>query len=167
MQWNALLIQHCYIPYGTTQLKKTTKNKQKGPFWGPRRYSEGNGLPEGARYQVKLCGEHETNPGGPIRGSWGQIWSPGARRGPQKGHFGPKRALLGLPGGQKGPDTRSKCVVIMSPSQTGQSGAVGTKFGPTGPFEDLRGLKRAIRAKNEPFWGPQECRRGPLRGPSA
>ena len=29
---NALLIQHCYIPYGTTQLEKTIKNRQKGPF---------------------------------------------------------------------------------------------------------------------------------------
>ena len=33
--------------------------------------------------------------------------------------------LCGPPGTQKGPDTRSKCVVTMSPTQTGQSGAVG------------------------------------------
>merc|ERR1712192_109990 len=84
-------------------------------------------------------------------------------RGPQKVHFGPKRALLGPPGAQKGPDTRSKCVVSMSPAQADQLGAVGTKSGPPRPSG---APKRAIRAQNEPFWGPQECRRGPLRGPS-
>ena len=36
-----------------------------------------------------------------------------------------------------------------------------------GPLRTSRAPKRAIRARNEPFWGPQECRRGPLRGPSA
>ena len=38
-------------------------------------------------------------------------------QGPQKGHFGQKRALLGPPGAQKWPDTRSKCVVTMSPTK--------------------------------------------------
>ena len=94
------------------------------------------------RYQVKVCGEHESNQGGPIGGSRDQIWPPEDLRGPQKGHFGPKRALLGPPGAQKGPDTRSKCVVSMSPTQTGQWGAVGTKSGPPGPSEDLRGPQK-------------------------
>ena len=58
---------------------------------------------EGTQYQVKMSGDHEPNPGGPIGGSWDQIWPLGALRGPQKGHFGPKRALLGSPGAQKGP----------------------------------------------------------------
>ena len=35
-QRNALLIQHCYIPYGTTQLEKTIKKRQKGPVWPPK-----------------------------------------------------------------------------------------------------------------------------------
>ena len=68
--------------------------------------------PKGARYQVKVCGDHESNPGGPIGGSWDQICLPWALRvpmGPPKGPFGAK----------------------------------------TGPF------------------GALECRRGPLRGPSA
>ena len=69
-------------------------------------------------------------------------------RGPQKGHFGQKRALLGPPGAQKGPDTRSKCVVSMSPTQAGQSGAVETKFGPSGPPESP---KRGISGQNGPF----------------
>ena len=46
---------------------------------------------EGARYQVKVCGDHESNPGGPIGGSWEQICPPWTLRGspgPQKGSFG-------------------------------------------------------------------------------
>ena len=68
------------------------------------------------------------------------------------GHFGPKRALLGILGAQKGPDTRSKCVVSMSLTQTSQSGAVGTKSGTPGPSEDPKG---AFRAKTGPFRTPR------------
>ena len=57
-------------------------------------------------------------------------------------------ALFGPPGTQKGPDTRSKCVVSMNPTQVGQSGAVGTKSGPSGPSE---GPKRGISGRNGPF----------------
>ena len=44
----------------------------------------------------------------------------------------------------KGPDTRSKCVVTMNPTQAGQWGAVGTKSAPPGPSQDLRGPKRGL-----------------------
>ena len=84
-------------------------------------------------------------------------------RGPQKGNFGPKQALLGPPGAQKGLDTRSKCVVSMSPIQAGQSGAVETKFGPSGPPESP---KRGISGQNGPFWDPQGPRRDPIPGQS-
>ena len=51
------------------------------------------------------------------------------------------------PGGtQKGPNTRSKWVVTMSPTQAGQWGAVGTKSGPPGPSKDLRGPQK------DPLW---------------
>ena len=60
-------------------------------------------------------------------------------------------ALFGLSGTQKGPDTRSKYVVSMSPTQADQSGAVGTKFGPSGPPEDLRGPQKGISGRNRPF----------------
>ena len=73
-------------------------------------------------------------PPGPSEDLWG----------PQKGHFGPKRSLLGPLGTQKGPHTRSKCVVSMILTQTGQSGAVGTKSGPPGPSEDLRGPRKDL-----------------------
>ena len=62
-------------------------------------------------------------------------------RGLQKGHFGPKRALLGA---QKRPDTRPKCVVTMITSLSDQSAAVGTKSGPPGPTEDLRGHQKGL-----------------------
>ena len=71
------------------------------------------------------------------------------------GHFGPKRSLLGPLGPQKGPDTRTKCVVTMSPAQTGQSGAVGTKSGPPEPSEDLRGPHKG-------HFGPKRSLLGPL-----
>ncbi len=54
--------------------------------------------PEGARYQVKVCFDHEPNSGGPMGGSWDQIWPPLPSedlRGPQKGLLEPKRVLLG------------------------------------------------------------------------
>ena len=46
--------------------------------------------PEGVRYQVKVCGDHESNPEELIEGSWEQIWPPGALRVPLRG---PKGAL--------------------------------------------------------------------------
>ena len=47
--------------------------------------------PEGVQYQVKVCVHHESNSGGPMGGSWDQIWPTGALRGPwgpPKGHLG-------------------------------------------------------------------------------
>ena len=104
--------------------------------------------------QAKCCSTFclPNDPGGPTWASRDQIWL----RGPRKGHFGPKRALLEPPGAQKEPDTKSKCVVTMSPTQESQSGAVGTKSGPPGPSEDLQSPQKGHSAPNEPFWGPQE-----------
>ena len=131
--------------------RKRSKKGKKGPF-GPQKtllgapeVLGGQRVARRGQYQVKVCGEHESNPGGPIRGSWDQIWSPGALRGPQKGHFGPNRALLGPLWTQKGSDTRSKCVVTMSPTQASQCGAVGTKSGPP------RSPKGPFMAKTGPF----------------
>ena len=53
---------------------------------------------DGAQYQVKVCGEHESNTGGPTGGSWDQICPPldplrtsGA---PKEAFQGPKEPLL-------------------------------------------------------------------------
>ena len=102
--------------------------------------------PEGARYQVKVCGEHESNPGRPFGGSLDQICSPGAPRGPPrapKGAFRTKAGPFGTPRGPEGARYQVKCVVTMSPAQTGQSGAVGIK---SGPPRTSGAPKRAIRA---------------------
>ena len=63
----------------------------KGPFGAKTSPFRAPLGPKGARYQVKVCGDHESNPGGPIGGSWDQICLPWALRGPpgpQKGPFG-------------------------------------------------------------------------------
>ena len=68
--------------------------------------------------------------------------------GPWKFRYRGQIALFGPLGTQKGPDTRSKCVVSMSPSKAGQLGAVGTKSGPSGPSQSP---KRGISGRNGPF----------------
>ena len=185
-----------------------------GPFGAP-------GGPEGTQYQVKVSGDHESNPGRPMGGSWDQIWSTEVPKrtlygqngpflplfdrflklggsiwtitvldeqsiplrfsghptslyfekkfphkiGPWKfrasGHFGPNGALLGPPGAQERPDTRSKCVVTMCPTQAGQSGAVGTKSGPPGPSEDLRGPQKGHFGPKRALLGPPGAQKGP------
>ena len=57
-------------------------------------------------------------------------------------------------GAQKRVDTRPKCVVTMNLNQAEQPVAVGTKFGPQGPSQDLWAPKRDILGQNWPFWGP-------------
>ena len=74
---------------------------------------------------------------------------------PQKGHVGPKLALLGPQGAQKRDDTRPKCVVTMSLTQAEQSVAVGTKFGPPGPSLDLWSLQKGHFGPKLALLGPQ------------
>ena len=73
---------------------------------------------------------------------------------PQKGLSGPKLAHLGALGAQKRPNTRSKCLVTMIPTQSDQLAAIGTKSGPPGPSETLWGPNRAFWGQNGPFGGP-------------
>ena len=60
--------------------------------WGPFRAPGGPGE---ARYQVKVCGDHVSSQGGPIGGSWDQIWFLGALRGPPRSPKGPFMAKMG------------------------------------------------------------------------
>ena len=53
-----------------------------GAFWAKTDPFTASVGPEGAWYQVKVCGDHVSNPGGPIGGSQDQIWSPGVLCGP-------------------------------------------------------------------------------------
>ena len=74
---------------------------------------------------------------------------------PQKGHFGPKRALLRPLGAKKRPNTRPKCVVTMIPTQSHQPAGIWTKSGPCRPSEDLQNApKVAFWAKTGPFGTP-------------
>ena len=90
----------------------------KGPFvakTSPFRAPLG---PKGARYQVKVCGDHESNPGGPMGGSWDQICPPG----PSEDLWGPKRGLSGPKG------TPFACVLELGGSHCGQVGPhLGTR----------------------------------------
>ena len=70
-------------------------------------------------------------------------------------------ALFGPPGTQKGPNTRSKCVVGMSPTQADQSGAVGTKSGLPGPSDDLRGTQKGHFGPKRALLGPPGAQKGP------
>ena len=64
---------------------------------------------------------------------WRSIQSVPDLHGAKKGHFGPKRSLLGSLAAQKRPNISQKCAVTMIPAQTEQPVAVGTKSGPRGP----------------------------------
>ena len=77
-----------------------------GPPKGSLRAKTGpfgvSGDPEEARFQAKVCGNHTSNPVKPIGGSWDQIWSLGALRGPlgpPKGALRAKTSPFGVPGG--------------------------------------------------------------------
>ena len=94
-QRNAWLIQHCFSPYGTTQLEKTGK---KGSF-GPRK------APFGALEVLGGPGEADLIPTTPHWPAWvgfmvtthfdlvsGLFW---AHRGPKRARFGPKCPFWG------------------------------------------------------------------------
>ena len=60
------------------------------------------GDPEEARYQAKVCGNHDFNPVGPIGGSLDQIRPPGALQDPRgllKVPYGAKTGPFGAPWG--------------------------------------------------------------------
>ena len=65
-------------PWGPPKGPFRTKSSPFKAPWGP----------EGARYQVKVCFDHESNSGRPMGGSWDQIWSTEV----------PKRTLYGQNG---------------------------------------------------------------------
>ena len=61
--------------FGSFGTSTEPKKGHFGPKWALLR-PPGN-LGE-AGYQAKVCGDHESYPGGPIGGNWDQTWSPGA-----------------------------------------------------------------------------------------
>ena len=124
--------------------------------------------PEAARYQVKVCVDHESNSGGPTGGSWDQIWLPAALRGPlrpPKGSFGAKTSPFRVPLGPEGARYQVKV-------------CGDHKFNPIRPFEGSwdqiwstgalleppKSLKGPFGTKMSPFRGPLGPRRGPIPG---
>ena len=87
-QRNALLIQHCYSPYRTTQFEKTTKKRQKGPvlarkgpfgdFRSPRR-APGDQIWS----QLPAIGLPGLDSWSPLTLTW--YWVPSGPPGAQKG----------------------------------------------------------------------------------
>ena len=81
-------------------INKTRKTcDQRGAFWAKAGHFWKLGGPEVVQCQSKVCGNHESNPGGADSGRWDQLWSPGTPSDPQghqKGYFGPKLALFCL-----------------------------------------------------------------------
>ena len=107
MQRNALLIQHCYSPYRTTQFEKTIKKRQKGPvlaikgpfgdLGGPRRALGGqiwSQRPPIGQSGLESCSPHTLTWYGTPSGSLKETVL--ARNAPFGGPGGPRRA----PGGQ-------------------------------------------------------------------
>ena len=109
-QRNALLIQHCYSPYRTTQFEKTIKKRQKGPvlaikgpfgdLGGPRRALGGqiwSQRPPIGQSGLESCSPHTLTWYGAPSGSLGALKETVlARNAPFGGPGGPRRA----PGGQ-------------------------------------------------------------------
>ena len=142
----------------------------KGPFGAKRGTFGGPGGPGQARYQAKVYGYHDSNQVRPIGSSWDQIWPLLALQGPlgpPKGSFGAKTGPFVGPGGPEearykakvcgNNDSNSVRPIGGSWDQIWTLWAIRVPLGPPkGPFG----------AKTGPF-GALECRRGPLRGPSA
>ena len=107
-----------------------------------------------------------AHPVEPTSGTWAQIGHPGAAPGPPGPSKGPIRAKTDPFGGPRS-------AVVVSYGARAHDMDAAHPVGPTsGTWAQIRppGLprapKRAFLGQNGPFWGPQECRRGFVRGPS-
>ena len=105
-----------------------------------------------------MCGNHYSNPVRPIRGSWDQIWPPGALqdpRGPPKGPFGAKTGPFGGPGGPE--------EAIYQVKMSGDHDY--NPVIPIGSSCDQIWSPGALRVPKGPPKGPFGAKTGPLGGP--
>ena len=139
-----IVTTHFGLVLGLFCAPKRARFGPKCPFWRPRRSSEGprgpDLVPTAANWSAWVRLIVTTHLGLML----GLIVAAKGLNLAEKGHFGPKGALLEPPGARKRPDTRPKCVVAMSPTQVDQTAAVGTKPEPPGPTEDLRGHQKGL-----------------------
>ena len=150
-----------YSSFWTIQLENSPKNIILGPFRGQMGPFGVPGGPEEARYQAKVCGNHNNNPVRPVGGSWDQIWSLGVLQGPlgpPKGALiGPKRVLLGFLVAQKRPDTRPKCVNHSSSPVRPIGGSWDQIWSPWALRGPQGAQKGPFGAKTSPFGGPRSA----------
>ena len=154
-QRNALLIQHCYSPYRTTQFEKTIKKRQKGPV-------------------LAIKGPF-GDLGGPRRTLGDQIWSQRPPIGPSglescsphtltwyRARFGPKCPFWGPQRSSEGPGGPN--LILTAPDWSAWAGLMLTTHFDlvSGPFWVPRGPKRARFGPKCPlalnFHGPILCR---------
>ena len=86
-------------PRGTSESLRDPQKGLSGPKWALLGPPWGPGE---TQYWGKVCGNHNSNPVGPIGGSLDQIRPPGALqdpRGPSKGPFGAKMGPFWAPWG--------------------------------------------------------------------
>ena len=119
------------------------------------------GDPEGARYQVKVCGHHETNPDGSMGGSWDQIWPLGALRGPPgppKGSFRAKTGPFRTPGGPEGARYQVKVCGDHESNPDGPMGGSRDQIWPSGAHRGPLGLQKGpFGPETSPFGGPRSA----------
>ena len=119
----------------------------KGTFWAKTGPFGASLSPEEGRYQAKVCGNHEFNPGGAVSGSWDQIWSSGALLGPlgpPKGTFWAKTGPFGAPGGPEEGRYQAKVCGKHVTNPVGPISGSWDQIWPPRPSEDLRGPKNGI-----------------------
>ena len=139
---------------GPPRAPKGAFRAKMGPFMTP-------GGPEEARYQVKVCGDHESNPGGLIGSSRDQICSPGAPRGPPRAPKGAFRAETGpfrTPGGPEGARYQVK---VCGDHESNPDGPMGGSRDQIWPLGALRGPpgppKGPFGSEMSPFGGPRSA----------
>ena len=62
-------------------------------------------------------------------------------------------------------NTRPQFVVTMSPTQSDQSAAIGTKYGPYGPSEDLQDPQKGHFGPKRVLYGPLVAKKRPNTRP--
>ena len=90
----------------------------------------------------------------------------GTSREPKRGILGQKTAFLGPGSQQKGPIPGQSVLWRWAQPSWTKGRQLGPNQAPQGCPRTSGALKRALLGQNGPLLGPQECRRGLLRGPS-
>ena len=134
------------------------------PFWEPRRSSVGPGgsdlVPTAAVWSTwvgLMATTHFGLVSGLFRAPVGSKMAPFGPKCPFSAKLRPLTATIR-------PNINPKCVVTMSLTQADQLAAVGTKSGPLGPSDDLRGLQKGHFGPKRALLGPPGAQGRPNTG---